>query len=283
MLNTTIKPAQVDFCQVPDLLWWCCERLLPRPVRKSRAGRKRADNRAVLNGIWYVLWTGCQWKAIHKTWFGVCSSTLHARFQEWVQAGVFERVMQELVRFYDLRRGICWQWQVIDSKSCPAPLGQAVTGKNPTDRGKLGSKLHLLVDERGAPLSVYVTGANVNDKWLADALLVGLLVPRPDPQHITQHLCADKGYDYDDVRQAIAKRGYTAHIKRSRRYGDARHVAAQPVEPHHPARRWVIERTLGWLAKRRSIRTRWCKKATNWLAFLHLACAHILLDLAIYG
>jgi putative transposase len=283
MLNATAKPAQVDFIQLPDLLWWCCERLLPTPVRKSRAGRKRADNRAVLNGIWYVLWTSCQWKAIQKSWFGVCSSTLHARYQEWVQAGVFEQVMRELLAFYDLRRGICWEWQAIDSKSCPAPLGHAVTGKNPTDRAKLGSKLHLLVDGRGAPLSIYLTGANVNDKWLPDELILGLLVPRPDPRLVEQHLCADKGYDYDDVRLFAAAHGYHAHIPRSHRYADARRTSSVTAEPRHPARRWVIERTFSWLAKRRSLRTRWCKKAHNWLAFLHLACAHILLDLAIYG
>jgi len=194
---------------------------------------------------------------------------------------MFEQVMQALVQFYDQQRGVCWQWQAIDSKACPAPLGQAVTGKNPVDRAKQGSKIHLLVDERGAPLSVYVTAANVNDKWLADELIVALMLPRPDPRYVEQHLCADKGYDYDDVRQFVAQRGYIAHIKRSRRYRDAQGTVSS--EPKHPAHRWVIERTLSWLAKRRSLRTRWCKKASNWLAFLHLACAHILLDLAIYG
>jgi len=56
-----------------------------------------------------------------------------------------------------------------------------------------------------------------------------------------------------------------------------------PGEKHYPARRWVVERTIGWLGKRRSIRTRWCKKPQNWLAFVQLAAAHILLNLAISG
>jgi putative transposase len=51
----------------------------------------------------------------------------------------------------------------------------------------------------------------------------------------------------------------------------------------HPARRWVVERTISWLTKRRSVRTRWAKKAENWLALVQLACAHILLNLAVFG
>jgi putative transposase len=51
----------------------------------------------------------------------------------------------------------------------------------------------------------------------------------------------------------------------------------------HPARRWIVERTISWLTKRRSLRTRWSKKAENWLALVQLACAHMLLNLAVFG
>jgi putative transposase len=47
----------------------------------------------------------------------------------------------------------------------------------------------------------------------------------------------------------------------------------------YPARRWVVERTLSWLTKRRSIRTRWSKEVANWLALVQFACAHILFDM----
>jgi transposase len=47
----------------------------------SRGGRPRASDRAVINAIWYVLWTGCQWKAVHRDWFGVSASVIHERFQ----------------------------------------------------------------------------------------------------------------------------------------------------------------------------------------------------------
>jgi len=142
--NNSEKPKNVDYFQVPKPLWKRIKRLFPeRP--KAKKGRPAADNRAILNGIWYVLWTGCQWKAVHRNWFGVASSVLHERFQAWQSSGLFLKMMKLMVKFYNKRRRIKWKWQAIDSKSCPAPLGGTETGKNPTDRAKKGAKLHLLV------------------------------------------------------------------------------------------------------------------------------------------
>jgi putative transposase len=282
--DTTRKPKNVDFFNVPDELWQVVEQRLPPAPKKKGPGRPRASDRAALNGIWYVLWTGCQWKAVGKEWFGVSSSVIHERFQTWQEQGVFAEMMQTLVTYYQTEREIGWEWQSIDSKTAPAPLGGQETGKNPTDRGKQGSKIHLLVDEQGAPLSLCVSGANVHDKWLADDLLISIVVPRPDPEEVEQHLCADKGYDFDDVHEAVAQEHYIAHIKQRRRRNEPLvEECPIPGELRYPARRWVVERTLGWLAKRRSLRLRWCKKIGNWMALIQFACAHILLNMAIFG
>ena len=282
--HSNTKPKNVDYFKVPDELWTVVERLLPTSPHRSGPGRPRADDRQALNGIWYVLWTGCQWKAIHKSWFGVCSSVIHDRFQTWQKMGIFRGVLREMVAYYQQEREIGWQWQSIDSKSCPAPLGGQQTGRNPTDRGKQGSKIHLLVDEQGAPLALHITGANVHDKWSADDLILSILIERPDPEQIEQHLCADRGYDFEDIHQFVVDNQYTPHIKHRRRRNEP--IAEQcpiPGELSYPARRWVVERTLGWLTKRVSLRTRWCKKPENWIALVQFACAHILLSLAIYG
>jgi putative transposase len=282
--NHTEKPKNVDYFRVPRPLWRRLRSILPKAVEGKKVGRKRADNRRVINGIWYVLWTGCQWKAVHKDWFGVCSTTLHQRFQEWQQSGVFERLMREFAQFYDRRRTIAWTWQAIDSKSCPAPLAGTDTGKSPVDRAKRGSKIHILVDGRGAPLAVYITGANTHDKWLVDEVVISIVVPRPDSDTFEQHMCLDKGYDFPDVHHFIEQERYVAHIKHRRRRGEPiLETCPIPGETQFPARRWVVERTLGWLTKRRSLRVRWCKKSQNWLAFIHFACAHILMDMTIYG
>lgn len=278
----TEKPKNVDYFQVPKPLWKRIKKLFPKPAKSAKRGRPPADNRAVLNGIWYVLWTGCQWKAVHKDWFGVSSSVLHERFQTWQQAGLFARIMKLMVKFYNKRRKIKWKWQSIDSKMVPAPLGGTETGKNPTDRGKKGAKLHLLVDKRGMPLAIHITGANEHDKWSADELIISIVVKRPKNKE--QHLCADKGYDYDDVHEFVEQARYIAHIKHRRRKGEPIiEECPIPGETQHPARRWVVERTLGWLNKRRSLRVRWCKKVENWKAFVQFACAHILFNRAFYG
>jgi transposase len=131
--NATAKPKNVDYFRVPRPLWRRIRRLLPKGPPKPKGGRPRADVRAILNGIWYVQWTGCQWKAVHRDWFGVCSSTLHEYFQDWQRRGVFLKIMVMMLRFYARQRGIQWLWQALDSKSCPAPLGgQQTRQQNPS-------------------------------------------------------------------------------------------------------------------------------------------------------
>lgn len=264
---------------MPGKLWKFLKKHLPKKPKVKKPGRPPVNNRDVLDGIWHVLWTGCQWKSIEKEWFNVSSSVLHERFQTWQASGLFELLFKKMVKYYARERKIGWKWQSIDSMMSPAPLGGWNTGKNPTDRGKLGSKVHLLVDERGAPLAIYITGANEHDKWSADDLIIHIVAKRP---HSEQHFCADKGYDYEDVHQFVGLYNYIEHIKHRRKRNEPIDECTIPGEKSFPARRWVIERTLGWLAKRRSIATRWCKKSENWLAFVHMACAQILLNI-IFG
>ena len=277
MKKNNTKTRKVNYHRIPTKLWKKLKKQIPKPPPKKILGRPRVNDRDVINGIWYVLWTGCQWKSVHRDWFGVSSSTLHERFQTWQENGVFDKLFQIMVRWYAREMQIGWRWQSVDSKLVPAPLGGAQTGKNPTDRGKLGAKIHILVDQRGAPLAIHITGANSHDKWSMDDLIIHIVVKRP---YSEQHLCADKGYDYDDVHQIVSEQRYTAHIKHRRRRNEPKvEKCPIPGEKRFPARRWVVERTLGWLAKRRSIKIRWCKKPENWEAFLKLACADILLNL----
>lgn len=280
-MSKSNKHQSVDYFRVPRPLWRQFKKCLPKPACSSQyGGRPRLPDRTVLNAIWYVLWTGCQWKALHRDWFGVCASTAHARFQSWQRLGVFKKLMKRLAKYYGKKRNIKWKWQSLDSKNFPAPLGGEGTGRNPTDRGKQGSKLHLLVDKRGAPLSVTVTGANSHDKTAAVDVIVSLYLKRPCQK---QHLCADAAYDAADVRDFVILEGYTPHIKLNKRRSKVSAPRIGLGEVAHPARRWVVERTLSWLTKRRSVRTRWSKCSANWLAFVRFACAHILLNMAVSG
>jgi putative transposase len=216
---------KMDYFRLPRPLWRKLKKHLPKKRNKSkkRGGRPRVSDRAVANAIWYVLWSGCQWKAIHREWFGVSASVVHERFQWWRRMGLFEKLMNWMVEHYAKESGgISWKWQAMDSKNSPAPLGGQKTGKNPTDRGKQGAKINLLVDERGAPLSVVLTGANRHDKVSAVELIVSIALKRP--AHKQQHLCADKAYDASDVREFASSGGYTTHIKVNPRKKDSTHI-----------------------------------------------------------
>lgn len=254
--------------KVPDRMWQQLKRLLPPEKPAHSVGRPAVPFRSVFNGILYVLRTGCQWKAVPAI-FG-SGSTCHKRFQEWIALGVFQSLWVEQLKVYDQRRGIAWRWQSVDSKAVSAPLGGAETGPNPTDRGKAGSKRHLLVDGRGAPLAAVVSAANTTDMKTNPAVLDGIVVARPQPTaECPQHLCEDKGYDFPECRAQAAERGYIAHIPYK-----GTHPSAIPAEQRrHPARRWVVERTQSWNNALRKLRVRWEKKTENWAALWHIANA----------
>jgi transposase len=75
-----------------------------------------------MNGIVFVLRTGCQWNALNAT--GICSSsTAHLRFQQWRKAGVFEQLWANGLNEYDEVKGIDWAWQSMDGAMTKAPLG----------------------------------------------------------------------------------------------------------------------------------------------------------------
>jgi len=97
------------------------ERLLPPPKPKKKSGRPRMDDRLAMNAIFYVLRTGCQWKALPKS-LGA-GSTVHDRFQEWRDAGVFQRLWKQGLTEYDAKKGLEWRWQTIDTAMTKAPLG----------------------------------------------------------------------------------------------------------------------------------------------------------------
>lgn len=98
--------------------------LLPVHVNTHRfgGGRPRVSDRQCADGIFYVLRTGCQWKALDQT--DLCAgSTAHDRYQEWVAAGVFLKLWQVGVDRFDELKGIDWEWVSMDGAMTKAPLG----------------------------------------------------------------------------------------------------------------------------------------------------------------
>jgi putative transposase len=252
----------------PEPLWQAVEPLLPEQPPKPKGGRPRMPDRQAFFAIFYLLHTGCQWNALPRS-LGA-SSTVHDRFEEWVRADVFEQLWRTGLLEFDISVGLCWTWQSLDGAMTKAPLGGEATGANPTDRGKSGTKRHMLCEGHGLPIAAVVTGANRHDKTQVEAVLQSMPLAAPlATQEYPQHFCGDKGYDYDDVRLLIFLWGYIDHIKsRADERAEKRPTGGR-------ARRWVCERTHSWINRFRRLLIRWEKNLDNYLGLLHLACATI--------
>lgn len=118
------RNATTGIFHVSDELWTILQPLLPAHVNTHRfgGGRARVSDRQCLDGIFFVLRTGCQWNALNAT--SICaSSTAHDRFQQWVRDGVFLRFWKAGLLAHDEIKGLDWSWLSMDGTMGKAPLG----------------------------------------------------------------------------------------------------------------------------------------------------------------
>jgi transposase len=144
----------------------------------------------------------------------------------------------------------------------------ALTGPSPVDRGKTGSKHHLIVDPSGIPLAVTLTGGHRHDVTQLLPLVdgVGPVRGKPGrPRQRAESVIADRGYDYDKYRRELRARGIKPIIaRRATEHGSGLGKL-----------RWVVERTFSWLHQLRRLRIRWERHPELHQAFMHLGCAVI--------
>ena len=155
----------------------------------------------------------------------------------------------------------------------PGQKGGEQTGPNPTDRGKAGSKYHLVVDRNGIPLAVQLSAANAHDSTqllpLVDAIppIIGPRGKPGRPRKRPTKLHGDKAYDSATLRRALRARGITPRVAR-------RGVESSERLGRH---RWVVERAFAWLLGCRRLGVRYERRADLLQGLLHLACALICL------
>ncbi len=264
--ETTPAPVLPTIWELPDELWERIEPILARRYPRAATGRPRADLRLVLEGIVYRLRSGVQWNQLPRR-FG-SDSTVHAWFQRFVADGVLEEIWAQLVRQCDEFGAVSWAWQAADGVMGKSRFCGGARGPNPTDRAKMGTKKSVLVEQHGGPLAVCIDGANVHDTKLLERTINAIVIERPDPEQVIQNLCLDKGYDNPTGETACQAGGYVPHI---RRIGEEK--LDSDDQKTHPARRWVVERTIAWLQKCRALLIRYDKKAQNYQGLIQLACA----------
>jgi len=134
--DSVASPAPKDdptIWRVDDALW---ERLAPLLVvdkPRKKPGRPRTHDRPLFDGVLWMLRTGAQWKTLPRE-FGP-KSTVHERFQEWVQTGAFARAWTLLLEEYDDFVGLDLQWHSADGCLVKAPLGKKGGLAKPPGRG----------------------------------------------------------------------------------------------------------------------------------------------------
>jgi transposase len=256
---------------VPGDLWERIAPLLPPPPvrRYQHPGRLRVPDRAALAGIVYVLRTGVSWRDVPAQAIGCLGVTCWRRLRDWTEAGVWPRLHEVLLS--ELRRKGLLDMDVaaIDGSHVRALKGGSTLAP-PVDRGRPGTKHHLIVDAHGIPLAVSVTGANRHDITQL-APLLDAIPPirgvRGRPRRKPRQLFADRGYDYDKHRRLVRARGIVPMF--------ARRGTAHGSGPGK--RRWVGERTFAWLHQFKRLRTRYERRADLHYGLLILACSIVCL------
>jgi transposase len=120
----------------PDDLWQVAQPLIPVAAKRPQGGgKRRADDRAVLAAIAYMVQAGCSWRKLPAVFFGVSRPTVHRRFTEWTRHGLWEQIHHELLHRLQVAGGIDWTRAIVDSISVRAVKRGDLTGPNPVDRG----------------------------------------------------------------------------------------------------------------------------------------------------
>ena len=258
--------------EVVDAVWAAVGPLLPEPPEHPLGcHRPRVPDRLCLWGLLIRLVTGASWVDIEAILeHRVSDTTLRARRDEWIAAGVFDQIRDEAVAAFDRIRGLDLTEVAIDGSLHKAPYGGEGTGKSPVDRAKLGWKWSIGVDRHGVPLGWSIDGANRNDVRMLgptlDAIDAGGWLAEIDTVHL------DRGYDYPKIRRQLAEAGLVDHIIQRRST-----PGETGTKPLQLGLRWIVEATNSWLSNYGQLRRNTDRKIGHRHAALCLAATILII------
>jgi len=246
-------------------LWERIAPLLPQVERNPRyPGRPRLDDRKALNGIH----TGIPWEFLPRELGYGSGMTCWRRLRDWSDAGVWQRLHELLLAELRGAGVLDFSRAAIDFSHLRAMEGGPATGLSPVDRGKTGSKHHLIVEAHGIPLVTITAGGNRNDVTPLMPLIHAIPPVRGvrgQPRRRLRHLYADRGYDHESYRDRVRALQITPHIaRRGTEHGSGLGEY-----------RWVVEAAIALLHWFRRLPIRWEICDDIHQAFLALGCAII--------
>ncbi len=252
---------------VVNAVWAAIEPLLPDIVDEHPLGchRPRVPDRLCFWGLLIRLTTGSSWVDVEAILdHRVSDTTLRARRDEWIAAGVFEALKAEAIAAFDRIIGLDLTEVSVDGSLHKAPYGGEGTGPNPTDRGKLGWKWSVAAERHGVPIGWAIDGANRNDVRMLlttiDAVAEAGLLVDIDTLHL------DRGYDYPVVRERLAV--YGLDDLSIQRRGTKEPGKSQPVRL---GLRWIVEATNSWWSNYGQLRRNTDRRSRHRHAALCLA------------
>ena len=270
--DSTERPVQALTPRVFSAVWTAVEGHLPvhHDFHPLGCHRARTPDRDCFYGIVVRLVTGSSWRTTAQL-VNVSATTLRARRDEWVKAGVFELLVGEALAGYDKIIGLDLCEVAIDGSIHKSPVGGEGTGKSPVDRAKLGWKWSLATDTTGIPIGWTIDGANRHDSVMLEPTLDAVSDRGLLGDIETLHL--DRGYDSASTRALCASRGLSDVIcARKRPRGQARGVrAVQPL-----GLRWPVERTNSWFSNYGQLRRNTDRFIAHRLMEIALAVTFIL-------
>ena len=242
---------------------------LPEPVAKTK---QVIPNNELLNGILFVLKTGCRWQDIP---ISVCSHSYAScwrRLNFWRKRGQLKLVWQHILVLLDQAGKLDLGLGNIDGTLVQSPKF-AGSGYDKQHK-RYGTNISLLTDKQGLPLTDMTTKGNRNDIVSAEATMRKL---RVGAKRRVLELNADKGYDSTTFRRRMSKRGTKTNIP-ERQFTHRRKRGRKPhMNKVQFKFRAFVERTNAWLKYFRKLRYRWDRKRAMFQAHVDLACLIICL------
>jgi transposase len=240
--------------------------MLPPDPPRPRGGRPRSDRRKAIEGIFWILDNGAKWKDLPRR-FGSRSS-VHRAFQRWVEAGAFEKLLQDMGEVVREETGFKLYECYVDGTFSKARGGG--DGIGCTKAGK-GVKIMIMVDARGLPIAVSTGSAGPHESTLVEPLFDFMA-----SVDFPERLIGDKAYDSDRLDQEMARKGVEMiSPHRSNRKPENKTQDGRSLRRYK--RRWTVERTIGWLQNYRRLCVRWEKSTAMFQGFLHLTCSILLM------